>query len=135
MSFLSFVPAILNGITGAYKSRQERKTVEKTAKAKLEIAKDKSSTKVTLTDAEWETIAASKQDSTWKDEYVTLVITAPVVGLMIGGLQTAFTDKTAITDGFIIGLDSLKEVGFDLGILMMPVVLAAVGLKAWRGMK
>jgi hypothetical protein len=130
------IKAVVSGIAKpfveGYKANQTRKQAKETGKAKLAQAKLQSDTQVTLTDAEWEAINASKQDSTWKDEYVTIVVTAPLVGILAGGVVLAFTGDSRLLDGVNTGLQALAQAGVDMGELMYAVVLAAIGLKVWR---
>lgn len=129
---LSLVTSLFQPLADAYKANQDRKFAKETAVVKIQQTQLEDAQKVTLTDAEWEALAVAHQDTSWKDEYVTLIITAPIVALLFGGLWAALTGSQAVIEGVAIGLTSLSSAGVDMGFLMNAVVLAAIGLKVWR---
>jgi hypothetical protein len=88
MNWLSLIAPIANIFT----KKEERKKVKVEGEAKLAIAKQKGETDITLTDQEWEAIGVGKQDSTWKDEYVTIVVTSPILLIIVGSVWYAFTE-------------------------------------------
>ena len=133
MNIASIVSGIISPITGIFVKREETKKVKVEGEAKIALAKQNGSTEITLTDQEWEAIAASKQDSTWKDEYVTIVITSPIVLIIIGSINYAITGDLDLLNGAVLALQKLDDIGLDMGELMEVVVYAAVGLKIWRG--
>ena len=133
MNIASIVSGIISPITGIFVKREETKKVKVEGEAKIALAKQNGSTEITLTDQEWEAIAASKQDSTWKDEYVTIVITSPIVLIIIGSINYAITGDLDLLNGAVLALEKLEDIGLDMGELMEVVVYAAVGLKIWRG--
>jgi len=130
---MSIVSSIIKPITGMYSKNQDRKIQKEAGKAKLAQAKQKGDVDVTLTDAEWEAIAASKQGETWKDEYITIIITSPIVLILVGAVFGGYTNDYTILTETVKGIAELQKIGVDMGDLMYTVVLAAVGLKAWRG--
>lgn len=118
-------------IAGIFTKRQERKINQDSIKGKLAQSKQDDSTKVELTDAEWETVNQSLQNQTWKDEYVTVSIVSIINVIMVGGVASAFGYPQLI-DGMVIALTKLAELGLDIGFLVTAVVLAAIGMKIWR---
>ena len=129
MNWLSLIAPIANIFT----KKEERKKVKIEGEAKLAIAKQNGETNITLTDQEWEAIGVSKQDSTWKDEYVTIVITSPIVLIIVGSVWYAITGDMNLLNGSVMALNKLTGIGLDMGDLMTAVVYAAIGLKVWRG--
>ncbi len=128
----SLVSTLFQPAVDAYKARQERKAAKESAQIKIQMTQVEDAAKINLTDAEWEALAVQGLNTSWKDEYVTLVITAPIVGILFGGLWAGLTGSKAILEGMAIGLNSLSAVGVDMGFLMNAVVFAAIGLKVWR---
>ena len=129
----SIISGIISPISSIFIKREERKKVKVQGEAKLALAKQTGDTEITLTDQEWEAIAVSKQDSSWKDEYVTIVITSPIVLIIIGAVVFAMTNDSRLLDGSVTALERLEAIGLNMGDLMEVVVYAAVGLKVWRG--
>ncbi len=128
-SFLSSLVSPVSDVIGKY---QDRRKAAETAEAKIAKARLEGEQTLTLTDAEWENIAVGKTDSSWKDEYVTLIITFPIVGILGGALWLAFTGDGRVLDGVKAGITELQALGVDFGTLMSAVVFAALGLKIWR---
>lgn len=116
---------------GDYQSKKKDKEIAKiSAQSKIELARQAGQTDITLKDSEWEAISVSKSDSTWKDEYVTLIITYPLVGVLLGTLIQAFTGDSTLLQGTLDGVQGLLALGMDYGTLMTIVVSAAVSIKA-----
>lgn len=130
--FTAPLTSVVDGVIGIFQKKQDRKAKVESAKAKLLQAKQSDSTDITLTDAEGEAILAEKTDTTWKDEYVTIVITAPIALIIAGTVYFAFTQDDRLLNAGVEAIKSLEATGIDMGFMMETVVLAAVGLKIWR---
>jgi len=124
--------AVVKPLSSMYTKNQDRKQAKETGRAKLSQAKLSNETQITLSDAEWEAINAANQDSSWKDEYVTIIITLPVVGILAGAVWLAYAGDARLLTGTVEGIRALNEAGVDMGEMMTAVVFAAVGLKLWR---
>lgn len=120
----------IDAVSGYQQKKKDKEILKIRAQSKLELAKQAGKTSITLKDQEWESISVSKSDSTWKDEYVTLVVTWPLIGVLAGSLLASCTGNTELLDGTLNGIKGLKELGMDFGILMTIVVSAAVSIKA-----
>jgi hypothetical protein len=129
MSLLSFVPNIIDGVTGYLGKREARKTAKLTINGKLSQAKQDNSHEVVLNRQEWESIGQIKQDSTWKDEFVTVVILWPYVQIFLGGLEVGFLGTNKLLTGLESSLTQLNLLGIETGYLMTAVVLAAIGIR------
>jgi hypothetical protein len=129
----AIISPITESIGKAYTSYQERKKASETGKYKVRKAMLDSENKLDLSDSEWESISASKQDSSWKDEYVTLVVTLPIPLLLLGSLASAMGYGDSLLDGTIEGIKAINSLEGNLSEMMLVVVYAAVGLKLWRG--
>lgn len=123
---------LISGVSGYFAKKQEAKSAAASAAAKLAMKKETGSQEIQLTDAEWESIAAKGQGDTWKDEYLTLVISGPIVGVLAGSVWYAFTGNSNLLDGTLNGVRELRELGLDWDFLTTSVVLAGIGLKMWR---
>lgn len=108
----------------------KRRAAQTKARAKLAAAKAENKQELALKVEEWETIAARGLNDSWKDEYVTLVLTAPLVAIMIGSLIFGLTGDTRLLDGVERAMQIFKSMGIDMGNLIYVVVLAAIGFKA-----
>ena len=129
---LSLIPTAVSAVGGYFNKRQDIKKAKVSAEAKLALKKETGDQSIALTDAEWEAISARGLGVTWKDEYVTLIITAPIVLILGGAVWQAFTGDQRLLDGVLEGISRLAALGLDWGTLTLAVVLAAIGLKVWR---
>lgn len=124
--------SIVSGITGFFTKKQDLKKAKVSAKAKLDHARLNGEHTLEMTDAEWESLAV-KQDS-WKDEYITVIITSPFVTILSGSIAAALGYEWGpkVVQGTQDGLAAMVDLGMDYGVLIMAVTFAAVGLKLWR---
>ena len=85
--------------------------------------------------AAWESAMGRSMENGWKDEYVTVIVTLPLVQIFIGNLMSVwFPEKGAAI--LAANNASLQQVGglmeTPYGQVMMVVVLAAVGIKGLK---
>lgn len=132
MNWFNPLSSLIGGVVGIFEKKQQRKADKEKAEAKLKQSKVTNAHEVTLTDAEGEAILASGLNDSWKDEYVTIVITAPIVMIIAGVAYFAFTGDDRLLDSGISSIQALNQAGVDMGFLMNAVVLSAIGLKIWR---
>lgn len=86
--------------------------------------------------AAWEAAAGRSMENGWKDEYVTVIITLPILQSFVGNLWFAITGHSNILDAQVMFLDSLGQMmETDYGDLMVIVVLAAVGIKGIKSLR
>ena len=132
MSVLSILTLAVKPLTSVYEAYLGRKKTKDSLKSKAALAKQTDGTNVTLTDAEWELASKQMEDQSWKDEYVTIVITSPLVGILGGAVYHSFTGDPRLLEGVMAGIEAIGTLDINMGLLMEIVVLAAVGLKIWR---
>ncbi len=125
------VGTVVKPVTDLVKNNQDHKAAHRAAVDKIRAATVEGAQNLELTDAEAEALRWENEQDGWKDEYVTIVITAPIALIIIGAVAAAFGHPEVLT-GATTALKELKNVDIDLGFLMEAVVLAAVGLKVWR---
>jgi hypothetical protein len=120
----------INPIAKIFEKREERKKAIGEIKAQAASAEVDGKVAVSLSKAEWEIISKNAEPTTWKDEYITLLITSPLLVIFIGNIVAAFGFGTALIDANTASLQAIKAVGIDMGELMLVTVLAAIGIKA-----
>ncbi len=128
----SIAKAVVAPVANYMGKREDTKQAKNAGEVKISAMKVGAEKEVTLTDQEWEAIAISKSDSTWKDEYVTIVITSPIVLLLVGAVYGSITGDMSILTGTVDGLAEIAQMGVDMELLMEIVVYAAVGLKVLK---
>ena len=129
---LGFLGTLVKPVTDIYAKRQEIKQAKQVFKAELKKKQVDNSHKIEISDQYWEAIAAEKAGDSWKDEYVTLVITAPIPGIFLGGMLETFGYGRAMLDGILVGITQINAIGGTYGFLLEATVLAALGLSIWR---
>lgn len=87
---------------------------------------------------QWEAAVGRSMENGWKDEYVTVVVTLPIVQIFIGNLVSVWNSAkgaaiVAANDKSLTQIGELMETPF--GQVMMVVVLAAVGIKTVKAFK
>jgi len=111
------VTGLISKVVGGY---QERKAKEADAKQA------------------WETAMGRSMEHSWKDEYVTIVITFPLWQIFIGNLVYAFSEH-GDERLLLANQKSLEDIGALMGTpygdVMMIVVLAAVGIKGLKALR
>lgn len=127
------VSGLVAPVANAYAKKQDRKINETNARAKIAQAKQSGEKEVTLKDAEWEAVNADKANTTWKDEFVTILIMSPFILVICGVVEILWRGEAhQIIPAVNTMYTALKEINVDLGFLMNAVVLSALGLKIWR---
>ena len=127
---------VVQAVSGAVTRRQERKAADASAAAKLrQSAQDDAHAREMagqLSRDEWEAIGRRAESGTWKDEYVTLIVTLPLVTLFVGALLEAvgIDSVSAAGRAMVETLNSLEGAYADL---LLYVVLAAIGIRAFKG--
>lgn len=130
---LGILTSLISPVANYFEKKQERKKEKEAAEAKLRLAKANNDHKLELTDSEWESLSLDPKNESFKDEYLTVIITLWIPMIFIGAIYSAFTGETKILDGVNMALKTIAEMGIDMGKLTEIVVLAGVGLKLWRG--
>jgi len=128
-SLQSLLGALVAPISKAYQAKQVRSAAAESAKAKLKLVNQEKRFDLSLKDAEWEALAKQQETASWKDEYVTLIITSPFVLLFVAAMVSGYSGDMRYLDAVNLGLESLKSLGVELGELLKIVVLAAVSIK------
>ncbi len=99
--------ALIEPVTVAVKSRGKIKEIR--AKAHL---------RETLSEAEWELIGKKIEGGTWKDEWVTVIFTSPIIMQILG---TIFNSPDTVESA-----NNLIQIIPNYGVLLTMVVGAAI---------
>jgi hypothetical protein len=128
MSIAEAVSGAVGAVAGVFTAKTRRKQAMEEGKNKIHQAQVDGNNTLDLTDAQWEAVSVQANEESWKDEYVTVTITAWIWVALFGALF-----NRATLDGVKIFLDFCTTNGVDIGWLTSAVVTAAIGLKVWRG--
>lgn len=84
----------------------------------------------------WEAAAGRSMGDGWKDEYVTVIITFPLLQIFVGNVLSIWSPERGAAL-LAANAASLQQIGelmqTPYGQLMFAVVLAAVGLRTIKG--
>ncbi|CAM0053541.1 hypothetical protein VPHD478_0038 [Vibrio phage D478] len=119
----SAISGIVSPITGMIQKRDDNKTKVKLSQVeRIKNAEDSA--------AELEKVFAENAgNGSWKDEYVTLIISLPIPVLFFSVLYSAFTGEPAAAEAAKAGVEALKDLLPDYNDLLMMVCLAAIGIR------
>ncbi|MBO9492069.1 hypothetical protein J7384_17035 [Endozoicomonas sp. G2_1] len=126
----AFFSSLVSPISKAYQSRQERKAAKESAESKIKLAKQTGDFKLDLTDAEWEALSKRTEGDSWKDEWVTVIITLPIPLIFISAILSAYTDNPAYISSIKAGVNALIQLIPNYRTILEIVVLAAVSIKS-----
>jgi len=122
---LNILATLVSPITGFFTKRNDNKTKVKQQKIqRLMNADDK--------EAEWEAISAEGGNHSWKDEWVTLIITLPIPVIFVSVMLAVMLDNPLIAQAAKDGVAAIKELVPNYGELLYIVCLAAIGIKAFK---
>ena len=127
---MQWLTAIVKPVSDVLTAGQKRKQAKEQGINEIRKAHVDGENTLNLTDAQWEAVTAEGNAETWKDEYVTVCMTAWIWVALYGAL---FDEKALEGVQTFLTFCVANEV--NIGWLTMAVVTAAVGLKAWRGLK
>jgi len=127
MSLLAGISSIASGlvspITNVFVKRNENKTRIKAKQIdRIVNAEDKL--------AEWEAIQAEGGNHSWKDEYITIIVTIPIPIIFFAVMYSVISGDPLVAEGARAGVEALKVLVPDYNELLYIVCLAAIGIKA-----
>lgn len=116
---------LVSPITNHFTKKNENKTkVKQQQIQRLMNSDDK--------EAEWEAIQAESGNNSWKDEYITVIISFPVPVIFIAVFFSVVFGDPIYAQGAKAGVDAIKELLPNYEDLLMAVCLAAIGIKAFK---
>jgi len=125
MNLLSIVSGLVSPITNHFTTKNNNKTrVKQQQIQRLMNSDDK--------EAEWEAIQAESGNSSWKDEWITLIITLPIPVIFISVILSVMLDNPLIAEAARAGTAAIKELVPNYAELLYIVCLAAIGIKAFK---
>jgi hypothetical protein len=131
MNISEIVTGLFKPLTSIFQKREERKAAREAAASKLSQAKVDQAHTIELKKDEWEQLAVSGLDKTWKDEYITVSLVSIFNLIVLGGILAAFGFPQLLT-GVGIAIQALTTAGVDVGFLLTATVMAGLGLSIWK---
>ena len=118
---------LINPLTSMFGKWQENKQTRKTLEAKLKLAKHTKDEQLALTEKEWELWSKKNENESWKDEYVTLIVTCPIPFVFIAAIIS-----DAWLERVMKGVDAINELLPNYHEMVVVVIAAAIGIRALK---
>ena len=116
---------IISPVTNLFAKRNENKTRVTQQKIQRLMNSDNK-------EAEWESIQAEGGNTSWKDEWITLIITLPIPVIFVSVILSVLFENPLIAEAAKAGVIAIKELVPNYAELLYIVCLAAIGIKAIR---
>lgn len=125
----SVLGGVVKPVADIFSKREDRRVAKQTGEAKLAQAKVDNRHTLEMTRAEWEACMARGSQSSWKDEFWTLVLAGPLVVIQVGALLHVFNGDSRLLDSVFVILTQFKDVGLDYGTVLYLAIGAAFGVR------
>lgn len=121
----SIAKGIISPITNHFTKKNDNKTkVKQQNIQRLMNSDDK--------EAEWESIQAESGNNSWKDEWITLIITLPIPVIFVSVILSVLLENPLMAEAAKAGVIAIKELVPNYAELLYIVCLAAIGIKALK---
>jgi len=107
--------------------KEERKQAHQTLQTQARIAEHQDETTVEVKRMDLEAALAPTLAGTWKDDFVTYSVVGIIPSFILGGVLEGFGHPEFL-NGVIRGVQSMVDMGFQIGYLLTAVACAAVGI-------
>ena len=126
------ISTIVSPVTTAIGKYQDRKKAYEDGLNAIAASKQNGENEVRITAEQADALRVTNESTTWKDEFVTVVVMSPIVGIIFGAIWQAMSGDPVILTGTLHGVKELKSLGLDWGNITEIVVYAAVGVTTIR---
>lgn len=125
---MSWFQTLVSPVTEIFKSWNGRKKAKEQAKAKLAMLKESNDAQVQFTNQEWQAMGKMAEGSSWKDEWVTVIMTLPIPFVFIAAIVTVLSGNPLYLESVLQGIEALKVLLPNYGDILEVVVYAAVSI-------
>ena len=123
---------IVAPIAQIFQKREDRKAAVARVQGKVSEAKIKGSATLRMSDREWEMVSKGQEAGTWKDEYVTIVISVPLLTMFAGAALMGWAGDGRLLEATRLMFREMETAPESYWSLLTVVFLAAVGVKAFK---
>ncbi len=131
----SVVSGIIEGavspIASIFSKQEDRKRAVQTIQAKTEQAKQEGKTQLELNDLELDLIRTKLQPESLKDEFVTVLVFAPFITMLVGCILSVFGYNELFSAANLM-LESINKMDINYGNLLLLTASAALGIRAFK---
>lgn len=129
---MGWLSVLLGPITSMWEGHQNRKAAKESLKAKLTGQKLDNEARAGFNDQEWEMLGRAQSADSWTDEYVTVIITLPLVLVFVCTFVAVLFAKPELIEASSAAIASVKQLLPNYDTILEIVVLAAVGIKGLK---
>ena len=125
---------VVEGVAGFFKQRQQTKQAAQAVEAKIKLAHVNKDAKLELADHELQVLRTKGQSASWKDEYVTLIVSMPIIIAVVGAIAEVFFPAVGakLMEAGQKTADVMTGEVIDYPVLWGSVVAIALGTKPLR---
>lgn len=132
---MNWLSMLISPVTNLWNSHQDRKAVKESLKAKLTGQKQDNDARAGFNDQEWEMLGKSQSADSWTDEYVTVIITLPLLLVFVCTFVAVLFAKPELLEASDAAIASVKVLLPSYDEILEIVVLAAVGIKGLKSIR
>ena len=125
---------VVDGVAGHFRARARARESAAAVEAKVRLAKVNHDAKVELADHEIQVLRTKGQGASWKDEYVTILVSLPVIVAGLGAVLSVFAPEAG--GRLVAASETMAGVmtgdAIDYSELWLIVVTVALGTKPFR---
>ena len=126
------ISMVVSAVSGFFGKREDRKAMEKSIDGKIAMQKQGGDTQVVFNEQEIDAISKRNEGETWKDEYITIVMTMPLVVLFFSVFIGVLFGKPELIDAAIKANAAVKELIPNYQELLGFTITAGLGLRAYK---
>ena len=131
MNWNPFV-AVAQVVGSAFGKREERKSLEKSIDGKLALQKDGNDTQVVFNEQEIDAISKRNEGKTWKDKYITVIMTMPFISVFFSVFFGVLLNKPELIQAAIEANKAIVELVPNYQELLGVTIVAGLGLRAYK---
>ena len=126
--------SVASTLTSYFRERTQRKATAQSAEARIRLAQVNKDARLELADHELQVLRTRAQTGSWKDEFVTILVSIPIIVAMVGALVAVAYPAAGYN--LMIAAERITDImtgkTIDFAELWLLVVAVALGTKPFR---
>jgi len=124
------ITAVAEVVGGVFNKREEGKQLERSIDGKLALQKNGNEAQVVFNEQEIDVISKRNEGQTWKDEYITIIMTMPLVMLFLAVFFGILLNRPDLIEASIQANKAIKELVPNYQELLAATIFAGLGIRA-----
>ena len=126
------ISAVMSAVGGYFGKREERKSMEKQIDGKIAMQKQGGETQVVFNEQEIDAISKRNENETWKDEYITVVMTMPFITTFLGVFFSVLLSRPEIMQAVTASNNAMLELVPNYQELLGATIAAGLSIRAFK---